>query len=185
MSGWGVVKAYEAQERLFYALAGNIAINNCFNATARFSAVGSETGYMSIPSPDHTKPSSFGALELKEGADNEYIGQSVSYKLEDMVRVPLIRLDDELFERVDLVKLDVEKMEMDVLLGAISIIDRLRPVFHIETKKIDKFEIDNLFSLRGYNIYNLGLDTLYVHKDDPIVADLNDVGWGSKLISPR
>ena len=34
MHGWGRVIAIEAQERLFYALAGNIAINNCFNARA-------------------------------------------------------------------------------------------------------------------------------------------------------
>ena len=34
MTGWGNVLAIEAQERVFYALAGNIAINNCFNARA-------------------------------------------------------------------------------------------------------------------------------------------------------
>ncbi|MGH7064967.1 MAG: hypothetical protein ACREET_12890, partial [Stellaceae bacterium] len=32
MTGWGSVLAIEAQERLYYALAGNIALNNCFNA---------------------------------------------------------------------------------------------------------------------------------------------------------
>src|SRR4029077_805034 len=30
MTGWGSVLAIEAQERIFYALAGNISINNCF-----------------------------------------------------------------------------------------------------------------------------------------------------------
>jgi hypothetical protein len=34
MTGWGSVIAIEAQERLYYALVGNIAINNCFNAIA-------------------------------------------------------------------------------------------------------------------------------------------------------
>ena len=32
MHGWGHVMAFEAQERVFYALAGNITLNNCFNA---------------------------------------------------------------------------------------------------------------------------------------------------------
>ena len=32
MTGWGSVLSIEAQERIYYALAGNIAINNCFNA---------------------------------------------------------------------------------------------------------------------------------------------------------
>jgi FkbM family methyltransferase len=36
MTGWGAVIGIEAQERIFYALAGNIAINNCFNALQRY-----------------------------------------------------------------------------------------------------------------------------------------------------
>ena len=39
MTGWGVVVAIEAQERIYYALAGNLAINNCFNARAIHAAV--------------------------------------------------------------------------------------------------------------------------------------------------
>lgn len=185
MSGWGFVRSYEAQERVFYALAGNITINNCFNAVARFSAVGSKSGTMSIPNPDYTKAASYGALELIESDRNEYIGQAVSYKPESLVIVPLIRLDDENLERVDLVKLDVEKMELDVLAGSLGLIKRFLPVFHIETKKNDRSEIDRIFSDIGYNIYALRLDTLYVHRDDPIVSDLHDAGWAAKLVSPR
>ena len=44
MTGWGSVLAIEAQERIYYALAGNIAINNCFNAFAIHAAVSSESG---------------------------------------------------------------------------------------------------------------------------------------------
>src|SRR5215510_4509215 len=49
MSGWGQVIAIEAQERLFYGLAGNIAINNCFNARALHAAVAARSGTMKIP----------------------------------------------------------------------------------------------------------------------------------------
>ena len=51
MTGWGSVLAIEAQERIYYALAGNIAINNCFNAIAVHGAVSSESGALQIPSP--------------------------------------------------------------------------------------------------------------------------------------
>ncbi len=34
MTGWGLVLAIEPQERIYYALCGNIALNNCFNARA-------------------------------------------------------------------------------------------------------------------------------------------------------
>jgi len=53
MTGWGSVIGIEAQERIYYALAGNIAINNCFNAIAMHAAISSEPGIMLIPTPDY------------------------------------------------------------------------------------------------------------------------------------
>ena len=38
MDGWGRVYAFEPQERVFYALAGNLAINNLFNARVFWKA---------------------------------------------------------------------------------------------------------------------------------------------------
>src|SRR6201996_1893455 len=64
MTGWGEVPAIEAQERIFYALTGNIAINNCFNARAINAAVTSQPGTMKMPVLDYQKPASFGSLEL-------------------------------------------------------------------------------------------------------------------------
>src|ERR1700753_2998008 len=60
MTGWGVVVAIEAQESLYYALAGNLAINNCFNARAIHAAVASAPGIMKIPNPNYLAPASFG-----------------------------------------------------------------------------------------------------------------------------
>ena len=51
MSGWGSVLAIEAQERLYYALAGNIALNNCFNATAIHAAIAGANGQLRVPVP--------------------------------------------------------------------------------------------------------------------------------------
>jgi hypothetical protein len=58
MRGWGMVLAVEAQERVFYALAGNIALQNCFNARALWAALGDAPGELSIPEPDYTKQAS-------------------------------------------------------------------------------------------------------------------------------
>jgi FkbM family methyltransferase len=60
MASWGVVVAIEAQERIYYALAGNLAINNCFNARAIHAAVTSAPGTMKIPNPNYLAPASFG-----------------------------------------------------------------------------------------------------------------------------
>ena len=56
MTGWGQVVAIEAQERIYYALAGNIALNNCFNAIAIHGAVAAEPGVGSKPAPSSARP---------------------------------------------------------------------------------------------------------------------------------
>ena len=61
MTAWGAVLAIEAQERIYYALAGNIAINNCFNARAIHAAVSDCAGTMKIPVPNYSAAASFGS----------------------------------------------------------------------------------------------------------------------------
>lgn len=52
MRGWGSVLAVEAQERVFYALAGNITLQNCHNARALWAALADVPGELSFPEPD-------------------------------------------------------------------------------------------------------------------------------------
>src|SRR5689334_6504180 len=87
MTGWGSVIAIEAQERIYYALAGNIALNNCFNAIAMHAAISSEPGIMQIPTPDYLVPSNFSNLELRPRADTEFIGQPVDYSAAGTVAI--------------------------------------------------------------------------------------------------
>jgi len=56
MTGWGSVLAIEPQERIYYALAGNIVINNCFNAIALNAAVSDAQGVLKIPRLDYLVP---------------------------------------------------------------------------------------------------------------------------------
>lgn len=86
MTGWGVVLAFEAQERIYYALAGNITINNCFNARAIHAAVASQSGTMKMPTPNYLAAASFGSLELRRRPDTEFIGQTIDYADDKMVR---------------------------------------------------------------------------------------------------
>ena len=71
MTGWGQVLAIEAQERIYYALAGNIAINNCFNAVALNAAIADKPGVLHMPQPDYLRPASFGSLELRKRANTD------------------------------------------------------------------------------------------------------------------
>ena len=93
MTAWGAVLAIEAQERIYYALTGNIAINNCFNARAIYAAVSDRDGTMKIPVPNYFAAASFGSLELKQRDGAEFIGQAIDYSESKMVEVPTVSLD--------------------------------------------------------------------------------------------
>ena len=166
MSGWGAVLAFEAQERLYYALAGNIAINNCFNARAVHAAVASQIGAMKIPAPNYFAPGSFGSLELKKRDGTEFIGQFVDYSEDKMVSVPTTTLDSYDFPRVDLIKIDVEGMELDVLAGAGVCVAKSRPILFIEAVKVDRDALRAWLEGFDYAMFEVGMNLLALHRAD-------------------
>ncbi len=165
MYSWGEVISFEAQEKIFYALAGNVAINNCLNVTAKNCAVGSKCSSIEIPEPNYLITSSYGSLELKESQRNEFIGQEIDYK--KTKPVPLVSINSLNVKRLDFMKIDVEGMEEDVLAGAKVSIKKYKPIMMIETIKSDKENIENFLDNSGYNIYPIEINLLAIHKDDP------------------
>jgi FkbM family methyltransferase len=172
MHGWGRVIAIEAQERIFYALAGNIAINNCFNARAILAAVGAETGHLKVPQPDYAKPASFGSLELRRSPSNEYIGQAIDYAPEKGNDVPLLTIDSLGLDRLDFIKIDIEGMELEALQGAMGAIRKFAPQIFIEIIKTDRAALSRLLDELGYAQFQLGMNLLAVHKRDPALQKL-------------
>ena len=167
MSGWGFVVAIEAQERIFYALAGNIAINNCFNAHALHAAVGAESGSLRMPVPNYQVPASFGSLELRQSDDNEFIGQAIDYTEQKLAAVRLMTVDLLGLSRLDLLKIDVERMELEVLQGARTALERFRPIIVVERVKVAQDQLTAVLAAYGYEWFTLGLNLLAVHPSDP------------------
>ncbi len=181
LHGWGTVLAFEAQERIYYALAGNVAINNCLNATATLAAVGAENGRIRIPVPNYLMPSSFGSLELRKRENNEFIGQEIDYSDAGTTTVELITLDSLNLSRVDFIKLDIEGMELEALAGAADTIRRFRPQMMIETIKTDREKLLLLLQQMGYVIYPMGINVLAIHESDPTSKELTIEGGGLRL----
>jgi FkbM family methyltransferase len=173
MTGWGSVVAIEAQERIYYALAGNIAINNCFNAICMNVAVASANGTLKIPVPDYLTASSFGSLELKQRDGNEFIGQTIDYSDAATVAIQKIMLDALNLPRVDLIKIDIEGMEMEALEGASQMIERCNPVLLIESIKADREALRAWLQDRGYKVIDAGINILALHLGDPTLAAMN------------
>ena len=167
MTGWGQVVAIEAQERVFYALAGNIAINNCLNARALHAAVGAQPGVLRIPQPNYLAPGTFGSLELKQTERTENIGQPVSYADEHLVGVQAITLDALGLNRLDLLKIDVEGMELEVFEGARATIGKYLPVIVVERIKTDQEALKAVLESHGYRTFETGMNIIAIHTSDP------------------
>lgn len=166
MSGWGAVLAFEAQERIYYALAGNIAINNCFNAQAILAAVSDKCGTISLPPLDYTAPASFGSVEIKETDKTEFVGQPLRYNSPTAARISALTLDSLGLNRVDLLKIDVEGMEFEVLAGAVELINRTHPMLIVEFIKVNKHALGERLMSLGYDLVEFGVNFVGIHRTD-------------------
>lgn len=172
MRGWGSVIAVEAQERIFYALAGNLTLHNAFNARAIWAALSDTPGELEMPEPNYTKQGSFGSFELRANVGTEFIGQPIDYaRPTSTVRTMMI--DGLGLERLDLLKLDVEGMETEALQGAAETIARCKPILFVETVKSDKNAIAAALTNEGYVVLPNGMNVLAIHKDDPTMQNVS------------
>jgi len=160
MSDWGSVYAFEPQERVFYALCGNIALGNFFNAQAILGAVGETSGTIRVPAPDYGRAGSLGSLELRHSTQTEFIGQPIDYSEVACRTVQLFKIDDLNLPRVDFIKLDVEGMEMEALRGAQKVLERDHPTLLIEWIKCDRTKIREFLSQFEYTVNQDGMNLI-------------------------
>lgn len=125
----GKVVAVEAQPAIFHYLCANVALNGLFNVITHGCGCGATYDTMTIPPIDYSahQMQNFGGVTLgKQDAGG--------------VMVKIVPLDDLIFDlpKVDLLKLDVEGMEGDVILGAIKTIQKFRPRMYLENDRLEK-----------------------------------------------
>jgi FkbM family methyltransferase len=145
----GLVHAFEPQRIVFQTLCANVALNSLTNVHCHNSAVGDRPGSITVPYVNYEKPNNFGGLSLGEYQEGE--------------RVPVVPLDSLNLTRCDLLKIDVEGMEINVLRGAAETIRKLRPVIYLENDRPQNSAalISELLAL-GYQLY-WHLPTYYSH----------------------
>ena len=141
-----------------------------FIAIAINAAVSSESGLLSIPTPNYLVPSSFGSLELRQRSGNEFIGQAVDYT-QNTSTVRKLALDEFNLPRLDLIKIDIEGMELEALEGAKETIGRTRPIMLIEKIKTDAGDLRQWLTARGYELAEAGINTLAIHASDRTIDE--------------
>lgn len=144
----GRVFAFEPQRWIFYMLCGNIAINNMNNVYCINCAVGETEGSMEVPEIDYSHEGNYGNVTLGENKnwDDKGILKYV---------VPLITLDKVPVNKCNLIKIDVEGMELGVLKGGRKFIEKYKPFLYIENDREDNEEkVESLLKEMNYEVFN-------------------------------
>lgn len=169
MEEWGVVLAFEPQERIYYALAGNIAINNLFNVRAFQSAVGRiDGGTIEMPVVDYQLPGQFGGLSLRGN------GSDIGQKTDQRAVAHMVSIDSMGLPRVDLIKIDVEGMEPDVLEGARDVITRNKPYLFVEWHICGKDPIETFMGSVGYETLTVGMNLICAPDGDTFLPRMRE-----------
>eukprot|EP00933_Yihiella_yeosuensis_P028520 TRINITY_DN22354_c0_g1_i1.p1 TRINITY_DN22354_c0_g1~~TRINITY_DN22354_c0_g1_i1.p1 ORF type:complete len:334 (+),score=32.46 TRINITY_DN22354_c0_g1_i1:205-1206(+) len=130
----GKVYAFEPFRLVFQQLMANTAINGLSNVYGYNVALGSRAETLRVRSPDLTGMSNIGATSVyNQARAHSTSDQVLQYDGEEDVK--LITLDSLHLERVDLMKVDVEGMLDEVLLGANHTIRKHRPLVALESTK--------------------------------------------------
>lgn len=136
----GRVFCFEPQRTIFQMLCANLALNNRTNVNARNMAVGAKAGRIMVQTTDYETPFNYGSFSLKSGFSTEAaFGGQLS---EEEIEVIALDKDRALagLERLDLLKIDVEGMEVDVLKGAKALIANHLPDVFTEVQSADQIQ---------------------------------------------
>jgi FkbM family methyltransferase len=114
----GAVLAFEPQPVLFQILCANLALNGIANVRAENMGLGERAKALHIPCLDY-------------GADDNFGGISLEFAKEG-VPVRVTMLDAFGLQRCSFIKIDVERMEHQVLEGGANTIYNLRPILYVE-----------------------------------------------------
>jgi FkbM family methyltransferase len=157
----GQVHAFEPQRIIFNMVCGSVALNSLTNVYVHHMAVGDREGQVEIPQFDYNKPLNFGSIEFTS-EQREQLTQARGHDPERVEFVPLTTIDRFAFDKLHLMKIDAEGMEMSVLLGAEQTIRRCRPVLYVEFLKCDKEALRQRITGLDYAVYENGINFLCI-----------------------
>ena len=118
----GLIYAFEPQLSVFQQLCANVALNDLVNVQAFHAGCGARSETLSLARVNPGRENNFGGLSLDH------------LRAEQGIDVPVHRLDALLDPpRLQLLKADVEGMELQVIRGEAGLIAQHRPALYLET----------------------------------------------------
>jgi FkbM family methyltransferase len=157
----GKVYAFEPQRIIFNMLAGSVALNSFTNILLFNCAVGEKCGQIEVPQFNYNKRMNFGSIEFGP-EQKEVLDQDRIYDPQAIEFVPVRTIDSLLLSKCDLIKIDVEGMEISVLNGASETIGKCRPFLFIEHIKSDAHTLRGRIESFKYSVYLYGNDFICI-----------------------
>lgn len=155
----GKIFCFEPQHAVFQQLAGNVAINNLYNVSTYNIALGSKNEYKEFNEPNYFNKNDFGVFSL--------VNSSKIPTTSEKIVVQILTLDSFMetykIPKIDLLKIDVEGMDLEVLIGATQAIKKFRPkifVEHFDNETSMKDELLFFLSPFGYHFETVGNNLL-------------------------
>ncbi len=145
----GFVVAIEAQTEIHHILTTNIVINQLQDRAMALNALaGSKPGTSNYCASTDKIVSNFGAESFATDRGDVQSDRAV------VTTLPIITLDELKIQRCDLIKIDVEGMELEVLKGALNILDTFNPILYFEQNDDRNFAaIYEILKSRSYRLY--------------------------------
>jgi len=165
------VHTFEAQRLICNCICGTLALNSIENVFVYNMAVGASSGKIDVPRYDYNKPLQVGCVYLCPRTKH---GDMLSDPL-GSESVLLANLDTFQLPQVDMIKIDVEGMELDVLQGARETLERTRPVLYVETILTDREQVKKYLSPMGY-IFTGNEDNLLALPQEKYALEPRDDG---------
>jgi FkbM family methyltransferase len=122
----GRVIAFEPQRMIYQNLCANVSLNRLTNVDCLQKGVGEGNSVFHVPVLDPETQQNFGAFEIS------------GFKIGEPVEI--VTIDSLSLEACSLIKVDVEGMEKDVLMGASDTIRQYRPLMFVENNNLEKSE---------------------------------------------
>ena len=136
-----LVIAFEPQRYVFQMLCANMALNSIQNADCKQLGVGSTREIIEVAFIDPETENNFGGLSLQDHSI-EKVREERGVHL-DGEKIAICTIDDMGLQKCDFIKIDVEGMEPQVLMGGRATILDLRPYIYIEVDREKNWDFIN------------------------------------------
>ena len=162
----GKVYAYEPERINFSLLNGNIAINNLNNVYTTQAMLSDDSKTVIMPELDLSSTTNISGLSLLDVEKN-----TSGYG------VQCYKLDNIFFNKIDLIKINVNQMELKVLKGAVDTIKKTRPFLFVNCldnkNENDIIElIKNLdYRIFYHNSFIFNQNNFYENKENVFVKE--------------